>query len=48
MKNTLGDLNKESIFDVWYGLRFTQVRKALIKGRREWKHCVYCDTFSMG
>lgn len=47
-KNTLGDLNKESIFDVWYGLRFTQVRKALIKGRREWKHCVYCDTFSMG
>lgn len=47
-KNTLGDLNKESVLDVWHGQRFKQIRKALYKGRKEWKHCEYCDVFNLG
>jgi len=47
-KNTLGDLTKESLTDVWYGQKFRQVRKALYTGRKNWEHCVYCDTFTLG
>lgn len=44
-RNTLGDLNKESITDVWYGQKFQMVRKCLKEGRKNWEHCRYCDTF---
>lgn len=46
-KNTLGDLSKESIMDVWYNDRFKMVRKCLYEGRKNWKHCEYCDVFSL-
>lgn len=47
-KNTLGDLAEESILEVWYGKKYGQVRKALLIGRSEWEHCIYCDVFSTG
>ncbi len=47
-RETLGDLAKESLIDVWYGEKFSQVREALYVGRSEWKHCVYCDVFNVG
>ncbi len=47
-RETLGDLTKESLIDVWYGERFRQVREALYVGRNKWKHCIYCDVFSIG
>lgn len=47
-KNTLGDLTKESLVDIWYGKKFRQVREALFVGRSQWEHCVYCDAFSVG
>lgn len=45
---TLGDLNKESILDIWYGPKFQMVRKCLYEGRENWGDCQYCDAFSMG
>lgn len=47
-KNTLGDLTKESILDVWNSQKFMKVRDALYRGRENWAHCVYCDNFSLG
>lgn len=47
-KYTLGDLNNESLLDIWYGPRFEMVRKCLYKGRENWGNCKYCDTFSVG
>lgn len=47
-KNTMGDLTKESLTDVWYGPRFQRVRQAVHMGRAKWEHCMYCDMFSMG
>jgi len=44
-KNTLGDLQMQTLEEVWYGEKFEMVRKALGKGRKHWPHCVYCDTF---
>lgn len=46
-KNTLGDLTKDSILDVWNNDRFQMVRKCLYQGRANWKHCEYCDFFSI-
>lgn len=47
-KNTLGDLKKDPILDVWNNDRFKMVRKCLYEGRANWKHCEYCDFFSLG
>lgn len=47
-KYTLGDLNKESLLDIWFGAKFQMVRKSLYEGRKEWGGCRYCDTFSLG
>lgn len=47
-KNTLGDLTKESILEVWNGQKFRIVREALYRGRENWKHCTYCDYFNLG
>lgn len=47
-KNTLGDLEKNSILEVWTSQKFKTVRRCLEQGRREWKHCMYCDFFSVG
>lgn len=45
---TLGDLNKESILDIWYGPKFQMVRKCLYEGRENWGNCQNCDNFSIG
>lgn len=42
---TLGDLTEGALLDVWYGPQFQMVRKCLAEGRKNWKHCEYCDTF---
>ena len=47
-RNTLGDLKKDSVLDVWSNDRFKMVRKCLYQGRANWKHCEYCDFFSLG
>lgn len=44
-KYTLGDLNKDSLLDVWYGSHFKVVRESLYRGRENWGNCKYCDTF---
>lgn len=47
-RNTLGDVSKESILDVWNNDRFCTVRECLYIGRENWEHCKYCDFFSVG
>ena len=47
-QNTLGDLTKDSIMEVWDGQEFKAVRRALYEGRENWKYCQYCDFFSIG
>lgn len=47
-KNTLGDLNNDTILSVWNNDRFKMVRKCLYEGRKNWNHCKYCDVFSIG
>lgn len=47
-KNTLGDLTQETLWNIWYNENFKDVRKALYIGRKEWKHCKYCDVFNIG
>lgn len=47
-KNTLGDLTKDSILEVWNNNRFKTVRNCLYEGRGSWKHCEFCDAFSLG
>lgn len=42
---TLGDLKTTSIKDIWYGNEFERVRQLLAKGRGEFEHCRYCDSF---
>ena len=44
-KNTLGDINKETLEEVWFGQRYKIIREALSQGRENWNHCKYCDTF---
>lgn len=46
-RSTMGDVNEESLTDIWYGERFQEVRKQLLKGRGAVSHCVYCDTFNL-
>lgn len=47
-KNTLGDLTKESILEVWNSEKFQKVRNCLYRGRGEWSYCKFCDTLSLG
>lgn len=47
-RNTLADLTKESLLSAWNNDRFQMVRKCLYKGRKEWRHCEYCDVFNLG
>jgi radical SAM protein with 4Fe4S-binding SPASM domain len=43
-KVTLGDINKESILDIWNGDRYTHVRKEMLRGRKNLELCKNCDT----
>ncbi|MDR1772926.1 MAG: SPASM domain-containing protein [Hungatella sp.] len=47
-KNTLGDVSKESLLDIWYNDKFKMVRQCLHEGRRNWGHCIHCDAFNIG
>lgn len=44
-KMTMGDLQRESLIDVWYGEKYDSLRKQLAGGRKNIPHCLYCDTF---
>lgn len=46
-RNTMGDLNINSLQEVWYGQEFQNVRKALINGRQHIEQCKYCDVFNI-
>lgn len=46
-RDTLGDLKKQSLTEVWYGDKFNKVREAIYKGRSNWPHCKYCDTINL-
>ncbi|MCM1231447.1 MAG: SPASM domain-containing protein [Ruminococcus flavefaciens] len=47
-KHTLGDVTQDTLVNIWYNDKFNMIRKCLVKGRRNWKHCEYCDVFSVG
>ena len=45
---TLGDLNNQSILEVWRGKAYQELRKEMyFKGRRRIKGCTYCDIFGL-
>lgn len=47
-RNTLGDLSKETMMEVWFNDRFKMIRKCLYEGRKNWEHCKYCDVLALG
>lgn len=44
-KSTMGDVNNESLVDIWYGKKFIEVRNLISGGRENYDHCKRCDTF---
>lgn len=44
-KETLGDLNTQSMLEVWYSERYKAIRKQIVDGRKNIEHCRNCDTF---
>lgn len=46
-RSTMGDVNEESLVEIWYGERFQRIREQLLKGRGAVSHCIYCDTFNL-
>ena len=45
---TLGDLNKQSLLEIWRGKAYQELRKEMYhKGRRRIKGCTYCDIFGL-
>ena len=44
-KETLGDLTKETILDVWFGEKYRKTREKIARGRKYLNHCKNCDTF---
>ncbi len=46
-RSTMGDVNEETLKDIWFGDRFQKIREQLLKGRGTVDHCVYCDTFNL-
>lgn len=45
-RNTMGDLSRNTILEIWHGDKFKEVRNCLSKGRANWKQCIYCDVFN--
>lgn len=42
---TLGDLNKQSIQEIWYSDEYMRIRREMkVNGRRNLKLCKNCDT----
>lgn len=46
-KETLGDLNKQSIMEVWYGEKYRIIREKISRGRKNLEHCKNCDTYML-
>ena len=44
-RNTLGDVNNNSLQEIWYGDKYKMVRQCIAEGRKNWKQCEFCDTF---
>ena len=42
---TMGDINEQSIKEIWYGPVYAEVRKKIMAGRENLDHCKFCDTF---
>lgn len=42
---SLGDLNVQSIEEVWYGDKYREMRDRIVGGRRNIDKCIGCDTF---
>ena len=41
----LGDLNDESLLDVWYGSKYRALREKIVRGRLYVESCKTCDAF---
>ena len=46
-KCTMGDANKQTLREIWYGENFLAIRNAIRKGREFIPHCQFCDTFGI-
>lgn len=44
-KETLGDLTKQTLLEVWYGEKYKKIRNSIVGGRKNIKQCSNCDTF---
>lgn len=44
---TLGDLNIQTLEQVWYDETFTRIRKLVSGGRTNYEHCRNCDLFNI-
>ena len=42
-KTTLGDVNEESLSNIWFGKKYKKIREALLEGRENISMCKYCD-----
>ncbi|MBO6132878.1 MAG: SPASM domain-containing protein [Lachnospiraceae bacterium] len=47
-KTSLGDLNKETIPEVWNNEKFRNIREAIRNGRQNYPFCKYCDFIDAG
>ena len=46
-KETLGDLNRQSVWEAWHSQEYEKVREEIYQGRECREHCRYCDTFDL-
>lgn len=46
-KMTLGNLNNQTLLEVWYGEKYTKIRDKIAEGRENIEHCRYCDVFTL-
>lgn len=46
-KYTLGDLSKEKLTELWYGEKYSQVRKLILESRQKIDLCKNCDNFGV-
>lgn len=44
-KTTLGDVNHETIMDIWTGEKIKSIREQIRNGRENYGHCKSCDVF---
>jgi radical SAM protein with 4Fe4S-binding SPASM domain len=44
---TLGDLSKEKLTELWYGEKYSQVRKLILESRQKIDLCKNCDNFGV-